>query len=30
VHLDGQELATLALDVQPPVAGPCQRKTACA
>lgn len=30
VHLDGQELATLALDVQPPVAGPCLRKTACA
>jgi nitrite reductase (NADH) small subunit len=30
VHLDGQELVTLALDVQPPVAGPCQRKTACA
>jgi len=30
VHLDGQELATLALDIQPPVAGPCTRKTACA
>jgi nitrite reductase (NADH) small subunit len=28
VHLDGQELATLALDIQPPVAGPCTRKTA--
>jgi nitrite reductase (NADH) small subunit len=28
VHLDGQELATLALDSQPPVAGPCTRKTA--
>jgi nitrite reductase (NADH) small subunit len=30
VHLDGRELGTLALDVLPPVAGPCQRKTACA
>ncbi len=30
VHLDAQELATLALDIAPPVAGPCQRKTACA
>ncbi len=30
VHLDVQELATLALDAQPPVAGPCTRKTACA
>lgn len=30
VHLDGQELANLALDIQPPVAGPCLRKTACA
>ena len=30
VHLDGQELATLALDSLPPVAGPCTRKTACA
>lgn len=30
VQLDAQELATLAIDVQPPVAGPCQRKTACA
>jgi nitrite reductase (NADH) small subunit len=30
VHLDGQELSTLALDIQPPVAGPCTRKTACA
>jgi nitrite reductase (NADH) small subunit len=30
VHLDGQELASLALDIQPPVAGPCTRKTACA
>jgi nitrite reductase (NADH) small subunit len=30
VHLDVHELATLATDVQPPVAGPCQRKTACA
>lgn len=30
VHLDGQELASLALDVAPPVAGPCTRKTACA
>jgi len=29
VHLDLQELNTLALDAQPPVAGPCQRKTAC-
>lgn len=28
VHLDGQELSTLALDIQPPVAGPCTRKTA--
>ncbi len=28
VHLDGQELATLALDIAPPVAGPCTRKTA--
>jgi len=30
VHLDGQELSTLALDIQPPVAGPCTRKMACA
>ena len=30
VHLDARELATLALDVPPPVAGPCLRKTACA
>ncbi len=30
VHLDVQELNSLALDVSPPVAGPCQRKTACA
>ena len=30
VHLDGQELSSLALDVQPPVAGPCTRKPACA
>lgn len=29
VHLDQQELATLALDLSPPVAGPCQRRTAC-
>lgn len=29
VHLDREELATLAIDVQPPVAGPCQRKTTC-
>ncbi len=28
VHLDGLELATLALDIAPPVAGPCTRKTA--
>lgn len=28
VHLDSQELATLALDAAPPVAGPCTRKTA--
>lgn len=28
VHLDGRELATLALDIAPPVAGPCTRKTA--
>ncbi|MEQ1657767.1 MAG: nitrite reductase small subunit NirD [Hylemonella sp.] len=28
VHLDGQELATLALDIAPPVAGPCTRKSA--
>ncbi len=28
VHLDAQELATLALDIAPPVAGPCMRKTA--
>jgi nitrite reductase (NADH) small subunit len=28
VHLDGHELATLALDIAPPVAGPCTRKTA--
>jgi len=28
VHLDSQELSTLALDIQPPVAGPCTRKTA--
>lgn len=28
VHLDGKELATLALDMAPPVAGPCTRKTA--
>lgn len=27
VHLDTQELATLALDVAPPMAGPCLRKT---
>ena len=27
VHLDGKELATLALDIAPPVAGPCTRKT---
>ncbi len=30
VHLDNRELATLALDIAPPVAGPCTRKTACA
>jgi nitrite reductase (NADH) small subunit len=30
VHLDAKELSTLALDVAPPVAGPCLRKTACA
>ncbi len=30
VHLDVQELNSLALDVKPPVAGPCLRKTACA
>lgn len=30
VHLDVEELTTLALDVKPPVAGPCLRKTACA
>ena len=30
VHLDAHELATLALDATPPVAGPCLRKTACA
>jgi nitrite reductase (NADH) small subunit len=30
VHLDATELATLALDVAPPVAGPCLRKVACA
>ena len=30
VHLDGRELATLALDIAPPVAGPCTRKMACA
>ena len=30
VQLDAQELATQAIDIQPPVAGPCQRKTACA
>jgi len=30
VHLDARELSTLALDIQPPVAGPCTRKTACA
>ncbi len=29
VHLDANELATLAMDVAPPVAGPCTRKTAC-
>lgn len=28
VHLNGKELATLALDIAPPVAGPCTRKTA--
>ncbi|MCZ8252100.1 MAG: nitrite reductase small subunit NirD [Hylemonella sp.] len=28
VQLDGRELATLALDMAPPVAGPCTRKTA--
>ncbi len=28
VQLDGKELATLALDIAPPVAGPCTRKTA--
>ena len=28
VHLDSLELATLALDIAPPVAGPCTRKTA--
>jgi nitrite reductase (NADH) small subunit len=28
VQLDSQELATLALDVTPPLAGPCTRKTA--
>ncbi|MEK9802082.1 MAG: nitrite reductase small subunit NirD [Curvibacter sp.] len=28
VHLDGKELATLALDIAPPVAGPCTRRTA--
>jgi nitrite reductase (NADH) small subunit len=30
VYLDQQEISTLALDVAPPVAGPCLRKTACA
>jgi nitrite reductase (NADH) small subunit len=30
VHLDANELATLALDIAPPVAGPCLRKSACA
>jgi nitrite reductase (NADH) small subunit len=30
VHLDANELATLALDAAPPAAGPCLRKTACA
>lgn len=30
VHLDVQQLNTLALDAKPPVAGPCLRKTACA
>lgn len=30
VHLDAQELATLALDAAPPVAGPCLRNAACA
>ena len=30
VHLDVQELNSLALDVKPPVAGPCLRQTACA
>jgi nitrite reductase (NADH) small subunit len=30
VHLNVQELNSLALDVKPPMAGPCLRKTACA
>ncbi len=30
VYLAAQELATLALDARPPMAGPCHRKTACA
>ena len=30
VHLDANELATLALDIAPPVAGPCLRKATCA
>jgi nitrite reductase (NADH) small subunit len=30
VHLDLDELNTHAIDITPPVAGPCQRKTACA
>ena len=30
VHLNVQELNRLALDVKPPMAGPCLRKTACA
>ena len=30
VHLNVQELNSLALDLKPPMAGPCLRKTACA
>ena len=30
VHLDAVELATLALDIKPPVAGPKQKATDCA
>jgi nitrite reductase (NADH) small subunit len=30
VHLDSNELATLALDIAPPTAGPCHRKATCA